>query len=114
MNARLSPLPDEDLRAEARAILDRLPPEALGPVTEFLRSFEIRPEQSEAETLNRFFVSLCAELHKATENVRAARAGLNELAAQLTPPGEEHLHSLSHQHEDGNHSWMIRSGRKTN
>jgi hypothetical protein len=83
MSAELSQLRGEDLRAEARAILDRLPPEALGPVMEFLRSFELRPEQSEAETLNRFFTTLSAELMEAIEGVRAARAGLNELAAKL-------------------------------
>ena len=85
MSAELSPrITIEDLRAEARAILDRLPPEALGPVAEFLRSFEIRPEQSEAETLNRFFLTLSAELREAAESVRAARAGLNELTAKLS------------------------------
>ena len=85
MSAELSPrITIEDLRAEARAIIDRLPPEALAPVAEFLRSFEIQPEQSEAETLNRFFVTLSAELREAAENVRASRAGLNELTSNLT------------------------------
>jgi hypothetical protein len=85
MSAELSPrIAIEDLRAEARAIIDRLPPEALAPVAEFLRSFEIHPEQSEAETLNRFFTTLSAELREAAESVRTTRAGLNELTAELS------------------------------
>jgi len=83
MSAELAPLRDEDLRAEARAILDRLPPDALWQATEILRSFEDQTGVSEAEKLNHFFTSLGTELREAIESVRAARAGLNELTAQL-------------------------------
>ncbi len=75
--------PTEALRAEAQAILDRLPPEALEPVTEFLRDLETQADQRAAEPLNHWFTSLSAELLKAVESVRAARIELNELTARL-------------------------------
>jgi|GEM_PF-4074218 len=83
MSTELSLVTTEALRAEAREILDRLPAEALEPVTELLRSFEMLPGESEAETLSRFFTSLSAELYEAVESVRAARAGLNALTDRL-------------------------------
>jgi hypothetical protein len=75
--------PSEALRAEARAILDRLPPEVLEPVTEFLRDLETQADQMAAETFNHWFTSLSAELLEAVESVRAARIELNKLTAQL-------------------------------